>query len=106
MSKADRLFEELGYEIDNDETLGIIDYYKPSLEHKFAEDKIQFDLINKGMTAFTVRGSQEFCLSLDYKELQAINEKVKELRMVRWYKWVKLKLENMWELIMEKYIKY
>ena len=79
MSKADEMFEKLGYEIDNYETLGIIDYYKPSLEHKFAEDKIQFDLINKGMTAFTVRGSQEFCLSLDYKELQAINEKVKEL---------------------------
>lgn len=71
MSKADKMFEKLGYK---DSPIGYgakrykgINYFITFYKHqiRIVPREINDDII------------------LDYKELQAINEKVKELRVVR-----------------------
>lgn len=71
MSKADEMFEKLGYK-DSPTGYGVkrykgINYFITFYKHqiRIVPREINDDII------------------LDYKELQAINEKVKELRVVR-----------------------
>lgn len=65
MSKADEMFKELGYK----------------LEH---EDEISFTLANRQkarMITFMKKERTLMLLIITIQELQAINEKVKELRL-------------------------
>lgn len=74
MSKADEMFEKLGYELVT-ESKYILEY-KKQLENfsKF----ITFDLLDKAFTTFNyvVSNCQSY---ITMQELQAINEKCKEL---------------------------
>ena len=76
MSKADEMFNKLGYE-NFEETDYFIEYQR-KLDNcsKF----IRFDLLDKTFTSFyyVVIDKQSY---ITMQELQAINEKVKELRM-------------------------
>ena len=68
MSKADELFDELGYEKIHDNKRRIV--YKSGFF-----EKIEFDMKNRYIN---------FNLGVvDMQELKAINEKCKELRVVR-----------------------
>lgn len=74
MSKSDKMFEELGYKIF-EETDNFIEYQKKSDNcSKF----IRFDLLDKTFTSFYyVAIDRQSYITM--QELQAINEKVKEL---------------------------
>jgi hypothetical protein len=70
MSKADKMFEDFGSIMTEENN--IIEYtYILNNEHKI--------LFIKGIKIITLEGFH----SLDMQELQAINEKCKELRVVR-----------------------
>ena len=74
MSKADKMFEELGYFVKKEKNIcnnKCISYINGFLE------KIEFDIVNKGITCETL--STGMSLPINLQELQAINEKVKEL---------------------------
>ena len=71
MSKADEMFEELGYEMDSTyEIKGHLYYYKNDI-------KIDFDLNRKIFYKYSITGCR---CPITVQELQAINEKVKELQ--------------------------
>ena len=72
MSKADKMFEELGYEIivNDNETLN---YEKTGL---YVDKEIVFEKLDK---EFSVGFSTGENCHITMQELQAINEKVKEL---------------------------
>ena len=70
MSKADEMFEELGYVKEYEDNTYII-------FHNFDEDYVRYIRFCK--TYMDICAKEE--ISMD--ELKAINEKVKELRMVR-----------------------
>lgn len=67
--KADEMFKKLEYVIKKNKRNSIV-YINHFLE------KIEFDLDNKGIICETQTGAS---LPINIKELQAINEKVKEL---------------------------
>lgn len=72
MSKADEMFEELGYEniIDND------NYIQYEFEGIYMDNEIIFDLKGKTIKKeYSTGESQE----INIQEIQAINEKCKEL---------------------------
>lgn len=71
MSEADKMFEELGYKKTEHiyHTLGFVVEYD--------NDERQIDFINEDKEV------KIWNISTDMQELQAINEKVKELRLVR-----------------------
>ena len=71
MSKADKMFEKLGYEIDST--------YEVKGHLYYCEDytKIDFDLERKNFYKYNYGGYRS---PISMQELQAINEKVKELR--------------------------
>ena len=71
MSKADRLFEELGYKNVRENENWIV--YKGSTKDIDFNKKYKYIEVERGMSNEKVT----------MQELQAINEKVKELRMVR-----------------------
>lgn len=73
MSRADEMFEELGYEIDIDIKYGLIRYNK--------EDKyyIRFAIEDKTIELNSIEDNRVWILGMNMKLLQAINEKVKEL---------------------------
>lgn len=73
MSKADEMFEELGYKKDIDVSYGLIRYNK--------DDKyfIRFVIEDKVVEVNSVVDNEIHVLSMDMKLLQAINEKIKEL---------------------------
>ncbi len=75
MSKADEMFEELGYEIiiNDNETLN---YEKTGL---YIDKEIVFEKLDKG---FSVGFSTGENCHITILELQAINEKVKELKWI------------------------
>ena len=78
MSKADEMFEKLGYK-KLEENDYYIEYRKQGKDYsKF----IKFDLMDKSFTSFyyVVPDKQAY---LSMQELQAINKKVEELRMDR-----------------------
>ncbi len=72
MSKADEMFEKLGYEIiiNSNTTLN---YEK---EGQYMDKEIVFELLDKSISAGY--GTGENC-HITMQELQAINQKVKEL---------------------------
>ena len=70
MSKADEMFEELGY-IKTDETEIYIKY-----ESKIDEAVIWFDKRDNTVSCANIKN---MAIDISMKELQAINEKVKEL---------------------------
>lgn len=65
MSKADEMFKELGYMIDEDETRYILDN---------RDINIIFDKETRTINT-------DNSITFNIQELQAINEKVKELRL-------------------------
>ncbi len=70
MSKTDEMFEELGYEIDSTyEIKGHLHYCKENI-------KIDFDLERKNFYKYNLSGYRS---SISMQELQAINQKCKEL---------------------------
>lgn len=73
MSKADEMFEKLGYRKDIDVSYGLIRYNK--------DDKyfIRFVIEDKVVEVNSVVDNEIHVLSMDMKLLQVINEKVKEL---------------------------
>lgn len=77
MSKADRLFEELGYKIipKNPYQIYDIKYYKDD------DNVYYFHFDRKSLNKSGEYDSM--CDNITMQELQAIKEKVKELRMVR-----------------------
>lgn len=70
---ADEMFKELGFEIDTDETYGLIRYNKDD------ESYIRFKLEDKCIDANNVFENEIFILSLDMNLLKAINQKCREL---------------------------
>lgn len=70
MSKADEMFEKLGYE--KDKSYNLISYEKDVGKHLYT---IVFDITNK--TFYKGSTCQDEAITM--LELQAINEKVKEL---------------------------
>ena len=82
MSKADKMFEELGYEkqLDKDNNPNYITYIKYDKDPS-SGITISFSLLYETICADTFDEDYEInvahCMNL--KELQAINEKVKEL---------------------------
>ena len=81
MSKADELFKSLGYEkdlhIDKKEQVWGEYFYNKRLDIL-----ISFDYIDKGLCCST-KGKNAEPIYINMQELQAINEKVKELRLDR-----------------------
>ena len=73
MSKADEMFEELGYEKIIESNVRI-DYEK---EGQFFDKEIVFELIDKIICVELGTGESA---NINMQELQAINEKCKELR--------------------------
>ena len=73
MSKADEMFERLGYKKDIDVNYGLIRYNK--------DDKyfIRFIAEDKTVEANSIDNNKVWILSIDIKLLQAINEKIREL---------------------------
>ena len=70
MSKADKMFKELGYEIDSTyEIKGHLYYCKDNI-------KIDFDLKRQNFYKYSTTGCR---CPVSIQELQAIYEKVKEL---------------------------
>ena len=72
MSKADEMFERLGYEIIINDNI-TLNYEKTGV---YMDREIVFELLDKSI--FVGYGNEECCL-ITIQELQAINEKVKEL---------------------------
>ena len=71
MSKADEMFEMIGYEKVSDENY----IYYNNLEWEYT---IVFDLSSKTFKGY-IDEDTEVSLSIDMQELQAINQKCKEL---------------------------
>lgn len=82
MSKADEMFEELGYEknpfIDNKDC-----EYTKYIKDKCFEKIIDISSNKKEIWCALHRDGEYLDTAITFEELQAINEKVKELRMVR-----------------------
>ena len=72
MSKADEMFEKLGYKMNEEET--IVTYFRRGA---FVDGYIKFDLADKVVCA--EMGYNHESKDIEMQELQAINEKVKEL---------------------------
>lgn len=76
MSKADEMFNELDYKKDIDVEYGLIRYNKED------EKYIRFIIEDKVIEANSIENNDVWILSIDMKLLQAINEKVKELKWI------------------------
>ena len=74
MSKADEMFEELGYEKIQDD--------KYWVDYKKRNENISFNLTNKFIEASRKYKEDYMDKRVNIKELQAINEKVKELKWI------------------------
>lgn len=81
MSKADKMFEELGYKKEED-NFGIIEYYK-RVEEPYLGNKNYKCFYAKYTIVFSSKTFYKYSncnnKSFTMEELQAINEKVKEL---------------------------
>lgn len=84
MSKADEMFEKLGYEksVDKDDSERFSTYIKYSKDGSYGST-ISFDHWDKRICADTFDEDYEWneAYYFTMQELQAINEKVKELRL-------------------------
>ena len=74
MSKADEMFEELGYIKDIESDFGLIRYNKNNSNY------IRFVIEEKTVDMNKIIDNEIYPLSIDMKLLCAINEKVKELQ--------------------------
>lgn len=79
MSKADKMFEKLGYKKKENKELGFFEYTQKdtatsdlSISFEFVSKTIMCAIYEKGIT-------HSRALAINTKELQAINEKIKEL---------------------------
>ena len=81
MSKADEMFEKLGYCNKNQMSVDCIEYEKPDLKVQNKEYFIVFNLIDNTVikTLYDWENDEEYPSEITMQELQAINEKVKEL---------------------------
>ena len=81
MSKADEMFEELGYSNENQMSVDCIEYEKPDLNVQNKEYFIVLNLIDNTVikTLYDWGNDIEYPSEITMQELQAINEKVKEL---------------------------
>lgn len=75
MSKADEMFEELGYEKQENDWAIKCKYVKVLEKTKYC---IAFDSFERKIIVFGFK-DREFRKEISMQELQAINEKVKEL---------------------------
>lgn len=84
MSKADEMFKELGYEKEEDK-YRIAYYLKQNFTHFIVIKKIYLYKIEKDicMEQWNITEGIKISYNIGMQELQAINEKVKELRMDR-----------------------
>ena len=73
MSKADEMFKELGYEKQNN----------PKLEIKYIKNEFHIIRFWKLEQKVIKQDEQGFYMGISMEELQAINLKVKELRLDR-----------------------
>ena len=69
MSKADEMFKELGYKKQNN----------PEVEIKYIKDSNHIIRFWKNPKSITKQSEDGWYMSISMQELQAINEKVKEL---------------------------
>lgn len=80
MSKADEMFNELGYKKyydENEEKIeGKIIYIK---RYTATDEIIEFNLVHHEITVYEDVKYTKYAGYFSFKELQAINEKVKEL---------------------------
>ncbi len=81
MSKADIMFEELGYSNENQMSDDIILYEKPDYSYN-EEQNIIFYLDDKSILKrqYNWENDKTYPSEISLQELQAINEKCKELR--------------------------
>jgi hypothetical protein len=81
MSKADKMFEELGYEKEENLELQYIRFRKFIFENEFQD--IIFDLEHNllNFRREDINFYRTITAIISIKELQAINEKIKELRL-------------------------
>ena len=82
MSKADKMFEELGYSNENQSSEVCIEYEIPSKVNNYQTIWIIFDLEVKTVSKLCQDWEKTEKLhpeEISIQELQAINEKVKEL---------------------------
>lgn len=87
-SKSDEIFEELGYKkYDNhpefDKPISSYTFATQDVRHLYYEQKavehIEFDLFSKNVVCYALLNEKMTVVPLSLKELEAINEKVKEL---------------------------
>ena len=81
MSKADKMFEELGYCNENQISTDCIEYEKTDLIRQNKEYFIVLNLTDNTIikTLYDWENDKEYPSEITMQELQAINEKVKEL---------------------------
>lgn len=77
MSKVDEMFNQLGYKKDIEARYGLIRYNKED------EKYIRFIIEDKAVEVNSIENNNVWILSIDMKLLQAINEKCRELGVVR-----------------------
>lgn len=77
MSKADEMFEKLGFRRESNSST--IFYVQKIKEACYTERTIVINDCSKSFEGIFSQGGEHFPLCMNYKELQAINEKVKEL---------------------------
>ena len=82
MSKADEMFEKLGYCNENQTSTDCIEYEKPDLNVQNKEYFIVLNLIDNTIikTLYDWENDKEYPSEITLQELQAINEKVKEMQ--------------------------
>ena len=82
MSKADEMFKELGYKKKENKELKFLEYTQEDTET--TELVISFELYSRTiMCAIYEKGiTHSRALAINTKELQAINEKCKELKWI------------------------
>ena len=81
MSKADKMFEELGFKLNKEPSQNHLLFYVK--ENLLGEDEpYEYIVFHKDKTIAPVCNDRKYIVALDMKLLQAINEKVKELG---WY---------------------
>lgn len=79
MSKADKIFEELGFKINKKSTWDYLLFYVKQIGE---DEPCEYIVFNKDKTITPICNDRKYVVALDMKLLQAINEKVKELG---WY---------------------
>ena len=78
MSEADKMFEELGYEVNRKPSCQSYElFYVKGAENE--DDPFEYIIFHKNKTITTVCNDRTWTVVITIELLQAINEKVKEL---------------------------